>query len=332
MLLDVLGEQMDRNNRGARMRSWGLKTGIVLCAMASLTMVPYVLLGLWNRVFGGWTSVFYCYAGSTQFIDTYAPRFLVRTFRWMPVPIGVLKHEGTRGVVIASPVSEQQFLDPSNNVAFQKLQRRIRRIAWLIGARRVSLTGIMPSAVVKDGILNLPDTRPIVQRAVGAAVSRIVRERFDEDYPPILLIGGAGHVGVPIASSLKAAGATVHVIDPRESKTTVPQHLRGTPCLILDCSRKGVIESYVDQFWPGMVLLNEVFPRPSRKVVGLLSDKGVECWHLSGLAGSIVPPLPHGYENAVPCCAAHDASDDPDVVIVPVNAPIAARVPLTEAA
>ena len=310
---------MERIGDGNRLRAFGLKAVVTVCALTSLTMVPYAILGLWNRLFGGWTSVFYCYAGSTQFIDTYAPGFLVRAFRWMPAPIGILKHEGTRGIVVASPATEQHFLDPANADAFRKLQRRIRRIARLTGAKRVSLTGILPSTVADHGILKLPDTRPIVQRAVCAAVHRIVQERFDGGWPPILLIGGAGHIGTPIAASLREGGATVHVIDPRKPDSDFPLHLQGTPCLILDCSRKGVIESYADRMWPGMVLLNEVFPRPSRRVVERLSGKGVECWHLSGLAGSIVPPLPHGYENAVPCCAAHDASDTPEVVLVPLN-------------
>ena len=310
---------MARTGDGIRLRAFGLKAAVAVCALTSLTMVPYAILGLWNRLFGGWTSVFYCYAGSTQFIDTYAPGFLIGAFRWMPAPIGILKHEGTRGIVVASPVTEQHFLDPANADAFRKLQRRIRRIARLIGAKRISLTGILPSTIVDDGILKLPDTRPIVRRAVCAAVQRIVHERFAGDWPPILLIGGAGHIGVPIAASLRQGGATVHVIDPREPDPDIPRHLHGTRCLILDCSRKGVIETYANQMWPGMVLLNEVFPRPSRHVVDLLSEKGVECWHLSGLAGSVVPPLPHGYENAVPCCAAHGASGTPDVVLMPLN-------------
>ena len=323
---------MGQNHNLKNLRAFALKAGVLICGVASLTLVPYAILGIWNRLFGGWTSVFYCYAGSTQFVETYAPSFLVRSFRWMPIPIGILRHANTRGIIIASPVSEQQFLDPANATAFRTLQRRIARIAKLVGARRISLTGVMPSAAAKDGILNLPDTRPIIQRAVCAAVARVVRERFDVNWPPILLIGGAGYIGVPIAESLREGGATVHVIDPKGSETDLPKHLHGCPCLILDCSRKGVIHSYTDQMWPGMVLLNEVFPRPSRKVVEALSERGVECWHLSGLAGSIVPPLPHGYENAVPCCAAHEALGDPEVVIVSLNPEIDARQRLAVAA
>ena len=71
--------------------------------------------------------------------------------------------------------------------------------------------------------------------------------------------------------------------------------------------------------WQGMVVLNEVFPRTPRKVVEALSRKGIACWHLSGLAGSIYPPLPHGYENAVPCCAAHAAGETPEVVLTRLN-------------
>ena len=176
----------------------------------------------------------------------------------------------------------------------------------------------MPGVIKKDGILKLPDTRPIVQRAVSSAVARVRDAHFNAP-PPILVIGGAGHIGLPITKALLESGAEVHVIDPREGERTLPAQLHGRPVLVLDCSRAGVLGTYVDQMWPGMVVLNEVFPRTPRTVVEQLSEKGIPCWHLSGLTGSIFPPLPHGYENAVPCCASHAVEEHPEVVLTRLN-------------
>lgn len=306
-------------NRPGWLARIGLKACVVIVALFSITYVPYLLLGLWNRVFGGWTSVFYCYAGSTQFIDTYAPGFLIRTLRWFPIPIGILHNDGSRGIVIASPVTEEHFLDPENAAEFKTLQRRIRFIARLVGVSRISLSGILPSVVRDHGILSIPDGRKTVQRAVSAAVQRIVAEQFAGQNPPVIILGGAGHIGVPITAALQAKGMQAHVIDPKSGETRLPNSLKDRPCILLDCSRNGVIERYVEQMWPGMVLLNEVFPRTPRRVVDALTRKGIACWHLSGLAGSIFPPLPHGYENAIPCCAAHDVPEDPGVVLVQLN-------------
>lgn len=219
------------------MRGFAIKAAVLISGLLFTLWVPYLVLGLWNRIFGGWYSVFYCYAGSTQFIDSYAPRFFVQFYRWFPVPIGVLRHDGSLGLVIASPVSEEEFLAPENAEAFERLQRRIRLVARLVGAQRISLTGILPGVVSGAGILTLPDTRPIVQRAVTAAVARVSEAQFDTPLPPVLLIGGAGHIGVPIAKALRDRGHEVHVIDPRQGDGTLPVQLHGTPALVLDCSR-----------------------------------------------------------------------------------------------
>ncbi|MEM9058979.1 MAG: hypothetical protein AAGD13_00830 [Pseudomonadota bacterium] len=309
----------DQTSLLQRVKGALLKAAVTALGLPCRTYLPYVLLGAWNRTVGGWFSVFYCYAGSRAFIGTYAPKLFVEAFRWFPVPIGVLRHEGKLGLVIASPVLESEFLDPANAAAFRRLQERVRRVARIVGAERISLTGILPSVIADDGILNLPDTRPIVQRAVCGAVRRVMRESFPGGPVPILLLGGAGHIGVPIAGALREHGFAVHVIDPRAGQSRFPDNLRGRPCLVLDCSRPGVLESYLDQMWPGMVHLNEVFPRTPRRVIEPLTAQGIPCWHLSGLAGSIFPPLPHGYEGAVPCCAAHGASDEPEVVLVRLN-------------
>ena len=92
------------------MRGFAIKAAVLICGVLCTLWVPYLILGLWNRVFGGWYSVFYCYAGSKQFIDSYAPRFFVQFYRWFPVPIGILRQNGALGLVIASPVSEEEFL------------------------------------------------------------------------------------------------------------------------------------------------------------------------------------------------------------------------------
>ena len=151
---------------------------------------------------------------------------------------------------------------------------------------------------------------------VRAAVGEMVRERFGGQAPPIILLGGAGHVGRPVGETLWTAGHDVHVVDPRHGRRELPVALRGSPCLLVDVSRRGVIGDYVPQMWPGLVVLNETFPRPASAHVDAMTAAGVDVYHLSGVAGAIFPPLPFGYENAVPCCAAHGVGDRPDVRIV----------------
>ena len=295
-----------------------IKPVVLLCATACLTYVPYVFLGFWNRVFGGWGTVFYCYAGEARFITAYAPPWAIDIFRWRPSPIGVMQQDGIRGVVLASPLTEAEFLNPENAAQFTALQRRIARISRLLGADQIALAGILPGVLKNSPHIPSNDSRDIVVKAVLSA-TRHLSENHALD-PNIILLGGAGHVGQALRPALEAAGHAVSIVDPAANTREFPSHLKGTPCLLIDVARKGVVEKYLDQLWPGMVMLNETFPSPSRKTISALTAKGIQVWHLSGVAGSVTPPLPYGYEDAVPCCAARMPEGAMDVKLVRLGA------------
>ncbi|MEM7268049.1 MAG: hypothetical protein AAF401_02220 [Pseudomonadota bacterium] len=301
----------DRAPDHGKLARMALQTCLFLTAVAGMTLAPYVLLGLWNRLFGGWRSVFFCYAGSPNFISTYAPPWMVDPLRWRPSPLGVLSQSGTRGLVLAAPVTEAEFLDPANAEKFATLQRRLWRIARILGVQDVNMAGILPS-VLKDEDIRPRDSRAVVAAAVDAAARKVAQENFKTP-PPIILIGGAGHVGAPTADRLRE-WAEVHVIDPKLGSEVIPQ-LEG-PALVIDIARRGVLTGYLDQLRPGWTVLNETFPQPSRTLVSQLRARGIDVWHLSGLKGRITPPLPFGYADAVPCCAAHEAGDPVEVRVV----------------
>ncbi|MEM9269407.1 MAG: hypothetical protein AAGA78_10775, partial [Pseudomonadota bacterium] len=144
------------------LRRVALKSVLVVSAIACCTYIPYLVLGLWNRVFGGWHSVFFCYAGSRNFISSYAPAAAVDLFRWRPSPIGIMRQNGKFGCVLAAPVTEAEFLNPKNKDAFRRLRERLRRIAWCLGVEQVSLAGILPGILRQDDVLNSIDTRAVV--------------------------------------------------------------------------------------------------------------------------------------------------------------------------
>ena len=288
---------------------------IGLLAIVSLSGLPYLLVGLINRATGRWHGVFYCYAGSPRFIASYAAPGLVRMFRWRPVPIGVMSQDGRLGLVLASPMTEADLLDPANAREFAGLQRRLARIARLTGAPQVSAAGILPGILRRSHHLSLQDNRPLVVAAVTQAVAQLETE-LPDGTRNLILVGGAGHIGRALAPELAAQGWLCHIIDPRMGTEAFPEGLRGRPAVLLDVSRAGVLERYVDTLWPGLVLLNEVFPAPSPGFVRRVRQKGVRVFHLAGVAGRIHPPLPHGYEGAIPCCAAFPSTEPPDVRLV----------------
>jgi hypothetical protein len=298
-----------------------IRLAVLVLAVLSLTRIPFLVIGLWSRVTGrGPRSVFFCYAGSRDFVASYGLGRTAEFFRWQPSPIGVLSQAGDWGLVLASPVTERDFLDPANQASFRRLLDRISRIARLCGARDINLAGILPGVIAGAFPIDARDSRPIVIRALIAAIAELSETRLAGFPPPIILFGGAGRIGRALRQAPEMARATLYVVDPAEGASASLSDLRhklgGGPVLLVDLSRKGALAASADQLWPGSVVLNETFPRPSRALVARLAARGVEVWHLSGLAGRVWPELPHGYEDAVPCCAAHEAGPNPKVRLV----------------
>ncbi len=287
------------------MRRAAIKAGVLFFAVLSLTGLTYRVIGIYNRRRGTWASVFYCYAGSTKFIESYAPPGTVAVFRWRPSPIGIMRQDGRWGLVLASPVTEAEFTDPANATQFAALQARLQRIADLMGVEVINLAGILPGLMGRNGALTVHDSRDVVVRAVDAAVADVLAQALPCASRDVIVLGGAGRIGRAACAALEAAGFTCYPVDPRGEAQTLPLCLHGKPCLLVDIARKGAIKDYIPQMWPGLVVLNEVFPCPSRHDVAQMARAGVRVFHLAGVGGRIVPPLPHGYEDAVPCCAAH---------------------------
>lgn len=296
------------------------KLAVLFAGALALSWLLFLALGLWNRLRGGWRSVFFCYPGEASHVQRYAPPLIWRLFRFFPMPIGVLSQAGQRGLVMAAPVTEDEMLDPANGRRFARLQRRLRRVAAVIGAAEVNLAGVLPGVVRGGGILDLPDRRDIVVGAVMAAARHLRDREFDGLWPAVILLGGAGYIGAPLTKALKADGAAPHVVDTKTGQARLPDLPRGTRALLIDVARRGALDAYLPQLSADMVVLNETFPMPSRARVADVLATGARYWHLAGVRGTVRPPLPAGYAGAVPCCAAHGLDDPPQVALIPLRA------------
>lgn len=303
-----------------RQRIVGRKLVMGLAALVALSGVLYFVIGLWNRRKGNWTSVFFCYAGSGKFVTSYAFSGIAQFFRWRPTPIGVMHQNGEWGLVLASSMTEEDFLDPANADDFAALQHRLQRTARNMHIETINVAGILPGVLKRTNGIVVNDTRATVVQAVIAAVRRMHSAHQLEDVNDIIVLGGAGRIGTGVVIALRAQGWLCHVVDRAHGAPEFPHHLAGKPTLLLDIARKGAIENYIDHMWPEMTVLNEVFPCPSRRLVKRMEDRGVRVFHLAGVAGKITPPLPHGYQTAIPCCAARPIEGDYDVRIIPVGA------------
>jgi hypothetical protein len=187
-----------------------------------------------------------------------------------------------------------------------------------LGIKKVNYAGILPSFLIKNKMLDSNKHNEMPGFIVYTAYKQLSITKF-ERLVPVILLGGAGSVGRYVQPHLKRADVEYYVVDPATKKTSLPSHLRGEPAIVIDTARKGVLESYIDQFWQELVVLNETFPEPSKKIQKLFKNRGNALFHLSGVQGKCYPSLPYGYRDSVPCCAIHSEAAECMPVVRELN-------------
>ena len=180
------------------------------------------------------------------------------------------------------------------------------RIKALLGVDQLSLAGILPnvlrakySKTISD--VNCDRTPEVVRRAVH----EVRRAHFTNRSHNVVLLGGAGRIGRSVQECLKADGINAIVIDSAVPTAPAFKDLGAVSMILVDVSRHGVIQRHIQELPEGTVVLNEVFPEPSRDVVKQLKSRNIAAYHIAGVKAEVFPSLPHGYRNAVPCCAIH---------------------------
>jgi hypothetical protein len=284
---------------------------VLLVALASRAALPLALLGLCNSRLRLLRSVFFCYAGSSRYAHHYRYSWTANFLRWHPTPIGVFKQGNGWGLVCASPVTEQEFTDPANKAQLQLLTARLSRIRRLLAADHVSFAGILPS-YLKRVNLESSDASPTDRTGdvVAAAVRRIQQDHFNDVAHDVVLLGGYGRVGQQVLARLSQMGIATKILDPAaKSASCSVSDLSARSSLVVDVSRRGVLEACIDELPFNLVLLNEVFPEPPEATRRRLKAKGIIAYHLAGVAAQVYPSLPLGYGNAVPCCAMHSGGE-----------------------
>lgn len=294
------------SRRSVRLRDHLRRIAIVVLSAISRTYIPFGLMGILNRMFPAFASVFFCYAGNARYASHYSYPSCRRFLLWFPSMIGVFRQGRRWGLICAAPVTEAEFTDPTNARNFDRLFRRMGRIKMLLGVDQLSFAGILPN-VLRDrypkrvGDYDGDRTSEVVCRAV----LELRRQHFIDRDHSVVLLGGAGRIGQAVHKRLKADGIDSVVIDSAVPSAPALKDLGPVSLILVDVSRHGVIQRYIPDLPVGTVVLNEVFPEPSRDVVAQLKSRKIVAYHIAGVKAKVYPPLPHGYRNAVPCCAIH---------------------------
>ncbi|MEM8699128.1 MAG: hypothetical protein AAGF44_08155 [Pseudomonadota bacterium] len=202
-------------------------------------------------------------------------------------------------------MTEHDFLAPRNAKKLSLLMRRMERVAELAGLPSIRMAGILPSTAARRGETFFEDTSGVAAKVVLKAFLQIRRhQQGDNPATQAILLGGAGLVGGQVAQLMEEADIPYRVVDPKSGPVDLSVFRSNAPMILVDVARKGVLEKYLPHLPDGIVVLNETYPEPGRKVQRSLMERGGSLFHIRGVAGAVWPQLPGGYNNAIPCCGA----------------------------
>lgn len=244
-------------------------------------------------------------------------RALADRYRWRPAIAGVFRQGRAIGVAFGVTASEPELLDLRNAAALQALASEMERIRRLLRADRCAFAGLLPSLLNARGLARAGGEGDVAAECVLLAIDE-VRAREGLADCPVLVLGSRGFVGGRVVARLADQGR-VYAIDhePRENALPeLPGPIRGGRAILVNITWAGVLDAYIGQMWPGLVVLNE-YPPLSAAALCALEDKGVAVYHLAGVEGAAFPAFPDAYAGGIPCCAA-SPSPELRVRVVPL--------------
>lgn len=280
------------------------KTIILIFNFSLTNTVSLTFIGAVNRLLGRpIRSLFFMYPPSqSKYAEKYGFKWVFKYSHRNPLIVGAYFQNFRMGLVLAAHVQEDYFKD--NSEYLRMIKTKLERTRQLVGAEIIHFSGIFPSELNR---VSLIDKEYFSERCDFVAeividAERVVREQENIfEVCPILLLGGKGNIGSAMKEKFMADGREVYIIDRDEE---FPEGLRDKRAILIDVSRKGVLESRIDQLWPNMILLNERYPEPNEEVVSILNNKGINVYHVAGVKAKAFPPFPYAYAGGIPCCAA----------------------------
>jgi len=235
--------------------------------------------------------------------------------RWRPGLGQIIKQNGSWCLSFGITANEKDYHDPKNENQLIKLYKDVDRIRRIIGAEQMSFSGQLPGIFVRRGIMKedeSPENKNTV-KAVTRAVLDVVKKVNIPETSPVIILGAKGFIGRTVLTSLESLGREVYPVDVNDG-SQFPMNLTGKPVIVLNITKRGVLQDYMPLLWKEVVLLNEVYPEPSEKEIEQLKALNVNCYHISGVRGSALPGFGRAYSGAIPCCASY-IKDNFEVVL-----------------
>lgn len=288
----------------------------VLGTRAVLGMIGFVSCHILRRPI---VSVFLLYPARREYADALAYRWHQRRFSWHPGLVGFYRQGERYGLIFGIPNLEDDVRAEQSASGLLRLMTRMEEARNRVGASRKVFAGVLPSTFARNGIENdhLAEQRHLTARAVLHALDEVLTLHRLRSDVPVLVLGGRGYIASEVLRLCE--GRNVSSIDVGEFDTFrqfATDH-GGGPAVIVNLTKSGALSDYASAFWPGVIVLNEVYPEPSATEIAALEERGAACYHIVGVEGEAWPPFPRAYRGGVPCCASLPFSPhDPIPVLI----------------
>lgn len=264
-------------------------------------------------------SVFLLYPARREYADALAYRWHQRRFSWYPGLVGFYRQGGRYGLIFGIPNLEDDVRAEHSAPCLLQLMARMEAVRRRVGASRKVFAGVLPSAFTRNGIENehLAEQRQLTARAVLHALDQVsALHRLSSDVP-VLVLGGKGYIASEVLRLCAARNVSSLDVGEFETFRQLALDHGGRPAVMINLTKSGALLEYANACWPGVIVLNEVYPEPSAAEIAALEQRGAVCYHIVGVEGDAWPPFPRAYRGGVPCCASLPFSPrDPIPVLI----------------
>jgi hypothetical protein len=151
---------------------------------------------------------------------------------------------------------------------------------------------------------------------VLAALDEVIARHALPADVPVLLLGGRGYIATAVRELAACRNVSSIDVGERQQFRALVRQRRGHPLVVINLSKSGVLADYVEYFWPQLILLNEVYPEPSRHELRALASLGVAAYHIAGVKACCWPQFPRAYRGGIPCCASLPLAEDEHIDVV----------------
>lgn len=289
---------------------------ILFSELFSIGLFLWVLGWLARMIYGDRLStIALFYPANRRYIESVTFPWYARRVKWRPTFGGFFATSKGCGFIFAIGALEEEFCDANNIGHLLAVHESMEKLASRLGVPSVAYSGVLPSVLARTGISREPIELVRTAHWIVEAAETVRQKCGLPIDCPIVVLGAAGYLGKRVVSLILESNAQQEVIeiDPAHSDPLcrgqeVLDQLRGCPVLLINISRRDVLERYIDSLWDGVVVLNEVYPECSPEGIEQIKVIGARYFHIQGVKAWSVPRFPGAYKGAVPCCAASAAN------------------------